>query len=383
MADQAGQVKSVVRGKRWAAQATAVVLLTGGSVLTTGVAPAWADVPVSVATSASVPAEQPTDAATVLQAAAAESARAYVHSIATSKLPAELRVSAWNALRSSRGDEAITEWMAPGGGYAYTKQRLKDSRVQNRNFCERVVATHTAEFSPAVRTAAQKALKGSDADRAAFVKTGYAEAQKRDRATREADVQHKLEVADGDREFVRTLAEQALGEQVRVAAQWALRPGATDADIAEFYSYGWATGGSLDLEAYRLHVSDAETARRAGLSQLIAKAAAAEESIKGAADAAKARAEAEAAWKAVSEHADAAQKAWLAEQEATAAQAENWRNIAKAAKESVNGLWKGITDSAEANEASWAEEQAGAAESAGFWKDMFERARQSESRVKG
>lgn len=372
-----------MRRQWWVAQAATVALLAGGSVLAAEASPAWADAPASAATSAPAPSEQLADPAEALKAATAESARNYVHSIATSKLPAELRVSAWNALRNSRGDEAIAEWMAPGGGYAYTKQRLKDSRVQNRSFCERVVATHTAEFSPAVRAAAQKALKGTDADRAAFVKTGYAEAQKRDRATREADAQHKLEVADGDREFVRALAGQALGEQVRAAAQWALRPGVTDADIAEFYSYGWATGGALDLEAYRLHVSDTETARRAGLSQLIAKAAAAEESIKGAADAARARAEAEAAWKAVSEHADAAQKAWLAEQAATAAQAENWRNIAKTAKESVNGLWKGITDSAEANQTSWTEEQAAAAESASFWKDMFQQARTAENRVKG
>ncbi|MGW8329874.1 ALF repeat-containing protein [Streptomyces sp. NPDC055897] len=372
-----------MRRQWWVAQAATVALLAGGSVLAAEASPAWADAPASAAAAAPAPSEQLADPAEALKAAAAESARNYVHSIATSKLPAELRVSAWNALRNSRGDEAIAEWMAPGGGYAYTKQRLKDSRVQNRSFCERVVATHTAEFSPAVRAAAQKALKGTDADRAAFVKTGYAEAQKRDRATREADAQHKLEVADGDREFVRALAGQALGEQVRAAAQWALRPGATDADIAEFYSYGWATGGALDLEAYRLHVSDTETARRAGLSQLIAMAAAAEESIKGAADAARARAEAEAAWKAVSEHADAAQKAWLAEQAATAAQAENWRNIAKTAKESVNGLWKGITDSAEANQTSWTEEQAAAAESASFWKDMFQQARTAENRVKG
>lgn len=367
-----------MRRQWWVAQATAVALLTGGGVLAAGVAPAWAAAPPTA-----VAAEQPADPVAALKAAAAQSARDYVHGIAVSKLPAELRVSAWNALRSTRGDEAIAEWMAPGGGYAYAKQRLKDSRTQNRSFCERVVATHTAQFSPAVRAAAEKALKGSDADRAAFVKSGYAQAQKRDRESREADSQHRLEVAAADREFVAALARNAPGEQVRVAAQWALRPGATDADIAEFYGYGWATGGSLDLEAYRLHVSDAETARRAALSQLIAKAATAEEAVKGAADAAKARAEAEAAWKAVSEHAGSAQQAWLAEQDAAAAQAENWRSIAAAAKESANGLWKGIGDPAEANRTSWAEEQAGAAVSAGFWKDMFERARDAESRVKG
>ncbi|CAM5263855.1 hypothetical protein SXANM310S_02717 [Streptomyces xanthochromogenes] len=360
-----------------------VALLACGGSLLAGTGPARADSPVRTVISSRAAAEQPTDEAADLKAAAAESARAYVHSIAVSKLPAELRVSAWNALRNSRGDAAITDWMAPGGGYAYTKQRLKDSRVQNRTFCERVVSTNSEEFSPAVRAAAQKALKGTDADRAAFVKSGYALAREHDRATREADAQHRQEVADGDREFVGTLATRALGEQVRVAAQWAVRPGATDADAAEFYNYGWATAGALDLEAHRLRVTDTEMLRRAGLTQLITQAQAAEAAVRNAADAAKARAEAEAAWKAVSEHADAAQKAWIAEQEAAAAQAENWRNIAKAAKESTNGLWKAIGDPAEANGASWAEEKAAATGSARFWQDMFQQARNAENRVKG
>ncbi|WP_369382544.1 ALF repeat-containing protein [Streptomyces sp. cg36] len=363
--------------QRWIAQAVAVALLAGGGVLAAGAAPAWA------APGPAAVAEQPVDPAAAMRAAAAQSARDYVHQIAISKLPPELRVSAWNALRSTRGDEAIAEWIAPGGGYAYAKQRLKDSRTQNRSFCERVVATHPAQFSPAVRAAAEKALKGSDADRAAFVKSGYAQAQKLDRDSRAADVQHRLEVAASDREFVAALAQNAPGEQVRVAARWALRAGATDADVAEFYGYGWATGGTLDLEAYRLHVSDAETARRATLSQLIAKAAAAEEAVKGAADAARARAEAEAAWKSVSEHAGAAQKAWLAEQEAAAAQAANWRSIAEAAKASANGLWKEIGGPADSNGTSWAEEQAGAVASADFWKDMYGRARDAETRVRG
>ncbi|MFQ6197405.1 ALF repeat-containing protein [Streptomyces sp. NPDC000405] len=371
--------------RQWrVAQAVMVALLGSGGVVA-GVAPPQAvgAVPAVVpATDQAADGQPVAEGLTQMRAAAKADARNRVLYYAKYHPAAEVRASAWNALRSARGDEAIAEWLAPGGGFDYAKQLARNTRARNKAFCERVVSTHPKEFSPEVRAAAERALKGTDADRAAFVKTGYAEAQQRDRTAREADAQRKVELAAKDRELVRSLAEHDPGEQVRVAAQWALRPGATDVDVAEFFGYGWSSGGVLDLEAYRLRVADGEAMRHAVLSQLIAKAAAAEEAGKGAADAAKARAEAAAAWKAVSEHADAAQRAWLAEQEAAAAQAENWQNIAKAAKESADSLWKNIGQSAETNQTSWTQERSEAAKSAGFWKDMFDRAQDAESRVK-
>lgn len=352
--------------------ALAVAALAGGGV-SVGVAPARAH---------AVVAADPADPASAVAAAAADEMRARVLRLAKSGLPAEIRTSAWNALRSTRGDAAIVEWLAPGGGYDAAKQRLRDARSRNRAFCERVVATHPVGFSPEVRAAAERALKGTDADRAAFVKTGYAEAQQRDRTMREADAQHRLEVAEQDRSFVRGLAEGDPGEQVRVAAQWALRPGSTDADIEEFFGYGWATGAALDVEAYRLRVADAEVRRHHVLSLLIAQAVAAEEALKSSADAAKARAEAERAWQAVAEHAAGAQKSWLAEQEAAMVQAGNWQNIARLAKESADDLWQKIAAPAEARKDDWAEEQTEAGLTAAFWKDMADRARDSENRVK-
>ncbi|GAA0362965.1 hypothetical protein [Streptomyces blastmyceticus] len=360
--------------QRWVAQVLMVSMLTISGALA-GASPSWADTPVPIVT----PADQPS----LIGAAAAEDARNRVLKMAKSNLPAEVRVSAWNALRSSRGDAAIAEWLAPGGGYDAAKQRMRTTRSRNAAFCERVVSTHTAEFSPEVRAAAERALKGTDADRATFVRTGYAEAQQRDRSAREADAQHRQEVAAKERDFVRTLAERDPGEQVRVAAQWALRAGSTDADVAEFFGYGWSAGAALDLEGYRLRVADAEVLRHRTLTLLIEKATAAEQDLRNAADTAKARAEAEQAWKAVAEHADAARKAWLAEQDTAKAQAESWRNIAKAAKESADGLWKNIADPAEANQDSWAKEQTEAAGSAAFWKDMFDRAQDSEIRMRG
>ncbi|WP_239085349.1 hypothetical protein [Streptomyces halstedii] len=359
-----------------AATALTVVLLTVGGPLAAA-APAWAGTPAPV--QVSVAAEETASIA----ALAAEAARDEVLRIAMSTLPAELRTSAWNALRSSLGDAAIEAWLAPGGGYDLAKQRLRDDRTRNRLFCERVAATHTPEFSPWVHASATAAVKGTDADRAAYVRTGYAQAQQYDREARAADTEHRQEVAAADREFVRVLAETDPGAEVRVAAQWALRPGSTDADVAEFFGYGWATGATLDLEGYQLRVSDAETRRHHALSLLLQKALAAEEALKDAADAAKARAEAEAAWHDVAAHAEAAREAWLDEQSTALAQAENWRGVAEAAKAGADGIWQNIAGPAEANQGRWAQERLEAADSAAFWQDMWDRARDSESDVSG
>ncbi|MBH1933073.1 hypothetical protein I5Q34_01995 [Streptomyces sp. AV19] len=362
-----------MRGRRWAVPALTVCLLAGGSFA--GAAPAGAAAAAGQQAEPSAPA--------LISAAAAEDARNRVRKMAMSSLPDEIRSSAWLALRSSRGDAAIAEWLAPGGGFQKALQRMRTTQNLNRAFCERVLLTHPASFSPEVHAAAERAVAGTPVDQAAFVRSGYDAALKRDRAAREADEKREAEVAARDRDFVRNIAENDPGEQVRVAARWALRPGAGDADVAEFFGYGWTTGATLDLEGYRMRIADAEVARHHTLSLLLEKATAAEEALKSAADKAKARAEAERAWGEVADHADAARKAWLAERDTAVAQAENWRNVAKASKDSADRLWKNIGDAAAANQDSWTGEQTEAAGTAGFWKDMFDRAQDSEDRVKG
>ncbi|MFK8844462.1 hypothetical protein [Streptomyces sp. Ac-502] len=317
-----------------------------------------------------------------MAAEAAENARKEVRRLAMTNPYADVRMSAWNALRNA-DPEAIEKWLAPGGGFETARIRARSNRARNKAFIERVIRTHPASYSPEVRAAAEQALKGSFADQEKFVRTGYAEAQKRDRAKRDADTQHQQKVAAAEREFVRLLAEKDPGEQVRTAAQWALRPGAPDDDVAEFYGYGWASGATLDLESHRLHIADSETLRHHTLTRLIQKAAVAEEAVKGAADAAQARAEAERAWQAVAGHADAARKAWLAEQATAETQSENWRAIAERAKSSADDIWKNIVEPAEATRDAWAKEQADAVESAAFWQNMFDRAMEGETRVKG
>ncbi|WP_097986778.1 hypothetical protein [Streptomyces sp. f150] len=330
-----------------------------------------------------VAAAQESDAARAVLAAAAAGAREQVRRIALSGLPAELRTSAWNALRSTRGDVAIAEWLAPGGGYDLAKQRLRDTRTRNRQFCERVVATHPASFAPATRAGAEKALKGSDADRAAFVKSGYAQAQAKDRGAREAAGTEQQAVRAKDREFVATLAAHDPGEQVRVAAQWALRPGAGDEDVREFYGFGWMSGGALDLEGHRLRTAESEALRHRTLTLLLRAAVDAEEALRGASDAAAARAEAERAWQAVAAHAQGAETAWRVEQEHAGKQAEAWRGVQALAQGTADELWKRLADPAGENERSWSREEQDAVGSAAFWQDILRQAREGGTRVAG
>ncbi|MEW2577666.1 hypothetical protein [Streptomyces syringium] len=294
---------------------------------------------------------------------------------------AEVRVSAWNALRNSHGEVAIEEWLALGGGFDAAKQRARDTRSRNRAFCERVLRTHTAEFSPQVHAAAERAANGTAADQAAFVKSGYADAQRRDRAAKDADERHVREVTAASKDFVREIAEHDPGEQVRVAAQWALRPGAMDADVEEFFDYGWASGAALDLEAYRLRVADAEVERHRALLRLVAAAAEADEALKTSADVAKARAAAERAWQDVARHADAARKAWTAEQDLAASQAGNWREIARLSAEGSEALWKRISGAAGSSRDAWTAEQAEAARTVESWKKLLEEAEANSARL--
>ncbi|MFD5935187.1 hypothetical protein [Streptomyces sp. NPDC060333] len=370
-----------VSGNARAATVLTVALLTLAGPLA-GATPAWAG-PSSPPRATLAADEAPSDAPPSVEALAAQAARDEVLRIAKSGLPAELRTSAWNALRSTLGDEAIAAWLAPGGGYDLAKQRLRDTRTRNRLFCDRVVATHTPEFSPQVYAAAKNAVRGTDNDRAVFARTGYEQARQRDRDARAADTAHQQEVAAKERDFVRTLAATDPGAEVRVSAQWAVRPGATDTDVSEFFGYGWYSGATLDLEGHRLRVTDGETRRHHALSLLLRKAVAAEAALKDASDAAKAKAEAQAAWHAVAGQADEARGTWLAEQAVTSAQAENWRQVAEAARAGADGIWKNIAAPAGLNERFWTAEGKSAAESAAYWQGVFDRARESENRVRG
>ncbi|WP_432087917.1 ALF repeat-containing protein [Streptomyces sp. bgisy095] len=319
------------------------------------------------------------EAEAVLTAAAAR-AREEVRRIALSGLPAELRTSAWHALRQVGGDEVITTWMGPGGGYEAAKQRLRDTRTRNRLFCERVVRTHPVSFAPATRAAAERALKGSDADRAAFVKTGYAQAQLADRTARETAATEQQAVRERDREFVRTVAERDPGEQVRASAQWALRPAATDADVREFYGFGWVTGAAVDLEGHRMRNADSEVLRHRSLTLLVGAAVEAEEGLRTASDPTAARAEVRRAWQAVAGQARTADAAWRAERDHAVRQADTWKGVRVLASAAPEEMWKRLAAPAGDNEQSWSKEGQEAAGAAAFWQEILRQALQGEAR---
>ncbi|MFB7041623.1 MULTISPECIES: hypothetical protein [unclassified Streptomyces] len=319
------------------------------------------------------------DTAAVTTAAAAR-AREEVRRIALSSLPAELRTSAWHALRQTGGDEVITTWMSPGGGYEAAKQRLRDTRTRNRLFCERVVRTHPASFAPATRAAAERALKGSDADRAAFAKTGYAQARLADRTAREEAATEQQALLERDREFVRTVAERDPGEQVRASAQWALRPAATDADVREFYGFGWVTGAAVDLEGHRMRTADSEVLRHRSLTLLLEAAVEAEEELRAASDPTAARAEARRAWQAVAGQARTADAAWQAERDHAVRQADTWKGVRTLASGSTEEMWKRIAAPAGDNEQSWTREGQEAADATAFWQEILRQALRGEAR---
>ncbi|WP_309505809.1 hypothetical protein [Streptomyces pyxinae] len=352
-------------------------LTPGAALADSGVRNGTAGVPVRSA------AAEPADQAQQVADAAAAGARERVHRMALSYLPGHVRTAASNALRRTTGDAAIADFFGPQGGYEVAQTLMRDPRTVGRDFSTRVLGVHQAAFSPEVRAAADRAARGTETDRAAFMKTGYAEAQRRDRLAREADPKRRVVVTEQHRASVRALSEGDLGEQVRAAAGSALRPGATDADIAEFFGYGWAMGATLDMEAYRQRGADADVRRHHALPALIARAVSAENALRSAEDPAKARTETEQAWQVVAEHAEGARATWLAEQQVAEARASSWQKTAESAKGSTDGLWKLMAAPAANLQKSWTTERTAAGVEAGFWTDLADRARAGEIRVRG
>jgi hypothetical protein len=207
-----------------------------------------------------------------------------------------VRVAAWQALRSDEGEPALRVFVV--SGFAEARQRASQNNARYRDFAQRVANTYSAAFSPRVNAAANRALRGTDTDREYFARTGFAEAKALDDAAREVDEQHKQQILDADRAFVRLLAEADPGEQVRLAAQYALRNGGTDGDLRAFFASEWMAAAAVDLEIWRMRTQEAGVRFYALIPQLIANAQDAEREALAASGAAaeQARAVAARAW---------------------------------------------------------------------------------------
>lgn len=312
----------------------------------------------------------------------AASDRAFVRWLAGKDPRSTVRVAAWSALISSTPDEAVAEFLA--SGFDYAKQRAAQARARNLDFAKRVLATHTAEYSPEVHAAAKRAVNGTDADRERFARTGYAAAKERDRLAREAAGEQARAIVQADRDFVAALRDNDPGPQVRASAAWALRPGATDGDLVEFFAYGWASGASLDLEMFRTRAADNDAAWRVTISRLVVEAQAAEQAaLEASGEAAEqARQAAARAWQAAGDGTGPARTAWTDAQSTADAQAANWRAVVEAANVATGPNWAAIAGPAAATEGEWAAEREFAAEQARFWTALREQARAGEERMR-
>jgi hypothetical protein len=311
----------------------------------------------------------------------ATTARKLVRRLAGKDPRAAVRADAWVAW-ADENDDVVFEFL--DFGLAAAEQRAAETASADADFCRRVLLTYTAAYAPEVNAAAQRALAGTDSDRNLFVRSGFAAAEQRDRLAREADGTQQEALAEADRQYVRTLATHDPGTQVRAAAAWATRPDATDADVVEFFAYGWATGAELDLEAHRLRDAEQEARWLATVRRLVVDAQEAERAALEASGEIEVqlREAAARAWQRVGEQTDAPRTAWGDAAQVARDQAANWAAVAAAAQAATGPNWQAVRDAADPTRAAWAAEQDWAAEQAGFWADLLTQADDGETRMR-
>ncbi|MEU8815458.1 hypothetical protein [Actinoplanes sp. NPDC048796] len=304
-----------------------------------------------------------------------EEDRLYVRYLASYDPRSLVRTAAWNALVASNVPAAIERFLNSGLAYAVTRSQQLAAR--NADFARRILATHTAEYSPEVHAAAQYALNSGTSALDAFAKTGYAAAKERDRVAREAAGEQVAALLETDRLFVAHLRDHDPGAQVRAAAGYALRVGATDADLVEFYAYDWAAAAAVDLQNQKMQCTNSDMVWRAKVKTLLADALAAQKAAEEAADEAReqARAAAARAWHALGEQAAPAKSTWDTAVVVAEQQAANWQEVALAAAAAAdNPNWDSIALSAQTNGQQWTTEQANAAKQAAYWTALYEMA---------
>jgi hypothetical protein len=303
--------------------------------------------------------------------------RAYIKIISLTDPRSLVRTAAWNALLSTR-PTAVADFLATG--YASAVKRANATKARDLDFAKRILATHTAEYSPEVHAAAQQAVNGTDADRERFVKTEYAAAMERDRLNRVSEGEQAAAIVQADRDFVLATSIGDPGAQVRAAAVYALRTGAGDAGLVEFFTYDWVQASAVDLDSYRTTRADQEMLWRSTSRRLLADAQTAEQAAlnASAAEQAQARAVAARAWAAVGAQTAPARNAWTEAQELSDRQAANWRQVALAAAATESANWSAVGDAADELQTDWDVEQQQAADQAAYWTALLAQAQAGE-----
>lgn len=308
-------------------------------------------------------------------AAQAAAARERVHRLALHDPRPDVQSSAWTALLSSRGDEAIAEFLATG--LAAAKARAEERARRNTEFIQR-----TNKFSlpgSAVRFTSARALSGSDNEKDEYVRTGLAKAQEADRISGNQYQENLVKLAKEDRDYVADLAANDPGVQVRAAANRALGQGDDEA-IDLFFKYYWASAARLDDEAFRRYTADQDAIWHSDVQRLVDAAEAAEKAEREASGelAKKARADAISAWRAVQTQAGVSGVDWTAEQASASRQADAWAAVADHARTATGEQdWTDVLARGNAGRTSWADEAAWALSQANVWKAIADQARAS------
>jgi hypothetical protein len=285
-----------------------------------------------------------------------------------------VRSAARGALLSSAGDAAIADFLIAGWDGAIA--RAAQARTRNVDFTTRMVNTHPAQFYPRVNAAGRRALAGTDAQLDEFVRTGYAKALEFDRKDIDDDRAQAGQVRQEDRAFVTRLSTDDPGAQVRAWAGRAVAPGTTDADIAEFFGYGWVSASGLDMQTFHTRIADEDRRWRVDSRRLFAEAEAAEKAARETAGEAQAqmRAAAARAWGAVSAQTGPARVAWADAEQVALRQADNWLLISQAAGTATSTNWSTIAAAAQGTRADWLTEQQNAATQASSWTALYQQA---------
>jgi ElaB/YqjD/DUF883 family membrane-anchored ribosome-binding protein len=309
----------------------------------------------------------------------------WVRYLATSHPCDFVRIGAQSALISSAGERAIAEFLATGFDEAVGLCRLR--RDRDLEFIQWVYDTTTAESSPEVHAIAERLLAAGvpDSERDAFVRSGYEAAQERDRKHSEVVAERKRALAQRDRDFVRQLSTSDPGEQVRLSASYAVREGATDDDVVEFFAYGWNFGAQLDLAVFREKRAAENTRWLADVQRLVADAEKAEKSAAASSGEAKDRARAEVAaawsWSRAAVQASSARSSWLDAQHYAASQADNWHMVLVTATANGGSNWTSIVEPARDSETTWQTERDTAGQQATYWDGLLRQAREGEARM--
>ncbi|MFC9254873.1 hypothetical protein [Amycolatopsis thailandensis] len=316
-----------------------------------------------------------------------EIARWEVLNYAKYSIYSTVKTDAWVALLSEDPEAASIEFLrSPDGGLVYATQRSLNRDEGNKRFLRRLLETHLRAYSPEVYDAANLYLTESASKREQFCHGGgYEAAKARDQRFRADLGEQKRALVEEDRRYVRMLAEQDPGAQVRLAAGYAVRAGSTDDDLTDFFAWGWAQGARLDIESFRERMLRENREWQQTIARLIVDAEAAEKAARETEGAAgkEARDRAAAAWRKVGADVSPARSNWEEARDFAHRQAETWHAILLAAQQAAqNPNWKALIDPARATETDWTDNRSLAGENVAYWESLLQKALEGEQRIK-